>query len=123
MSQLFTEAIKDYYQQNTSLVLVPEEGDLQLDGSIESYTLSPVAPQASNDPNGIDFSSLTRINISVKAQYFNTKDDTFNFDRSFSFFKDFDQNATDLSSNEEAFVQEIFEQIILDIFNASVANW
>ena len=86
MSQLFTEGIKDYYQQNTSLALVDNDGDLQLDGSIESYTLSPVAPQASNDPNGVDFSALTRITINVKTQYINTKDDTFNFDRRFSFF-------------------------------------
>ncbi len=123
MSQVFTEAIKDYYQQNTSLSLVDFDGDLQLDGSIDSYTISPVAPTASNDPNGIDFSALTRINITVKAQYINTKDDTFNFDRSFSFFRDFDQTTTDLTGSEDAFVEEIFEQIILDIFNASVANW
>lgn len=123
MSQLFSEAIKDYYQQNTSLALVENDGDLQLDGAIDSYTLSPVAPTASTDGSGIDFSALTRITINVNAQYLNTKDDTFNFDRRFSFFRDFDQTTTDLSANEEAFVVEIFEQIILDIFNASVANW
>lgn len=123
MSQLLTEGIKDYYQQNTSLSLIDNDGDLQLDGSIDSYTLSPVAPTASGDPSGIDFSALTRITINVKTQYLNTKDDTFNFDRRFSFFRDFDQTTTDLSANEEAFVTEIFEQIIIDIFNASVANW
>jgi len=123
MSQLFTEAIKDYYQQNTSLSLVVDDGDLQLDGAIESFTLSPVAPTASNDPNGIDFSTLTRITVNIKAEYINTQDDSFDFDRRFSFFKDFDQTTTDLSANEEAFVEEIFEQIIIDIFNASVANW
>ncbi len=123
MSQLFTEAIKDYYQQNTSLALAGDDGDLQLDGSIDSYTLTPVAPTASNDPSGIDFSTLTRITINVNAQYINTKDDTFNFERRFSFFRDFDQTTTDLSANEEAFVIEIFEQIIIDVFNASVANW
>ena len=45
------------------------------------------------------------------------------FERRFSFFRDFDQTTTDLSANEEAFVIEIFEQIIIDVFNASVANW
>ena len=43
--------------------------------------------------------------------------------RSFSFFKDFNQNTEELSSNEQEFLDEIFDQIILDIFNASVANW
>ena len=31
LSQLFTEKIKDYYQQNTSLTIVQDEGDLQLE--------------------------------------------------------------------------------------------
>ncbi|MCK5368758.1 MAG: LptE family protein, partial [Cyclobacteriaceae bacterium] len=34
LSQLFTEKIKDYYQQNTSLSIVSSEGDLQLEGNI-----------------------------------------------------------------------------------------
>ena len=43
--------------------------------------------------------------------------------KTFSFYKDFNQNTEELSSNEQEFVEEIFEQIILDIFNSSVANW
>ena len=33
------------------------------------------------------------------------------------------KNEEELSSNEQEFVEEIFDQIILDIFNSSVANW
>ena len=123
MSVLFTEKLKDYFQKSTSLVLVQDEGDLQIDGTIENYTLTPVAPTA-NDERGIGYSALTRITISVKVNYVNTKDETFNYtNRTFSFYRDFDQNTTDLSANEQAFVEEIFDQIVLDIFNSSVANW
>ena len=124
MSITFTEKIKDYYQQNTSLALINEEGDLQLEGNIENYTLTPVAATASQDKNGIDLTSLTRITITVSASYTNVQDDTYDFtNKSFTFFKDFDQNKEELSANEEIFVDEIFEQIVLDIFNSSVANW
>jgi hypothetical protein len=124
MSISFTEKIKDYYQQNTSLSLINDEGDLQLEGSIENYTLTPVAATASQDRNGIDLTSLTRITITVTVTYLNVQDETYDFsDKRFTFFKDFDQNTEDLSTNEEAFVDEIFEQIVLDIFNSSVANW
>lgn len=123
MSVVFTEKIKDYYQQNTSLTLVDDEGDLQLEGEIVNYTLNPVAPSASQNSNQVDFTSLTRISITVSAAYVNTQDDQFDFDRNFTFFLDFDQNTTDLSANEDGFVDEIFEQIVLDIFNSSVANW
>ena len=122
MTTLFTEGIRDYFQQNTSLALVESNGDLQIDGFISNYTITPVAATSSGSNDGNDFSSLSRITITVSATYTNLKDATFDFDRSFSFFRDYD-NSIDLSSNEEAFVEEIFDQIILDIFNASVANW
>lgn len=123
MSINFTEKMKDYFLQNTNLILVDQEGDLQFEGSIDNYTLTPVAVSASDSQQGIDLASLTRITIYVNATYTNIYDETFDFDRQFSFFKDFDQNREDLSSNEEEFVDEIFDQIVLDIFNSSVANW
>ncbi|UXX78149.1 LPS assembly lipoprotein LptE [Reichenbachiella carrageenanivorans] len=123
MSAVFTERIKDYYLKNTSLVLVNGEGDLQLEGSIDNYTLTPVAVSANEDPSKVDLTSLTRITIFVSATYANLEDDQFDFDQTFSFYKDFDQNREDLSANEEEFVNEIFDQIIFDIFNSSVANW
>ena len=60
LSQLFTEKLRDYFQQNTNLALVPEEGDLQIEGRITRYTTNPVNSRASDDPDGIDFASLTR---------------------------------------------------------------
>ncbi len=122
MSVLFTESIKDYYQQNTSLSLVDDNGDLQIDGYIADYTITPVSATASGNNDQADFASMSRITITVFASYINTQDDEFDFERKFSFFKDFD-NSQDISSEEQVLVEEIFDQIILDIFNASVANW
>ncbi|MCP4456981.1 MAG: hypothetical protein GY816_02980 [Cytophagales bacterium] len=121
MSQVFTEKIRDYYQQNTSLTLVDNGGDLQLDGYIANYSVTPVAPRAGSDQ--IQVSTTSRVSISVKATYVNIKNEQFDFDKNFSFFVNFDSETTDLASNEDQFVEEIFDQIILDIFNASVANW
>ena len=123
MSQQFTEKLKDYFQQNTNLTLVDENGDLQLEGAIERYDYEPVAPQASGSDNVADVASQMRLNISVDATYVNTNDDQYDFDgRSFSFFADFDADR-DPTSVEEELVDEILDQIIFDIFTASVANW
>ncbi len=122
MSVLFTESIKDYFQQNTSLRLVDDNGDLQFDGYIDNYTITPVGANASGSGRGVDFSELSRITITVYATYTNNNDHTFDFEKRFSFFKDYDQ-STDITSAEQQFVEEIFDQIIIDIFNASVANW
>ena len=124
MSVLFNEKIQDYFERNTSLTIVNENGDLEIEGSIEDFSLSPVAPTAEGGRNSQFFTGLTRLTIRVNATYLNKFDDQYNYEnKSFSFYKDFNQDTEELSSNEQEFLEEIFDQIILDIFNASVANW
>lgn len=122
MSVLFTESIKDYYQQNTSLSLVDDNGDLQIEGYIDNYTITPVSASSSGNNDQADFSTVSRITITVFASYVNTQDDEFDFEKKFSFFVDVPESE-DITSNEQQYTEEIFDQIILDIFNASVANW
>jgi len=123
LSQQFTEEIKDYYARNTSLAVVNGNGDLQLEGSIVSYQFSPVAPQATGTNEQADRAGLMRLTITVKASYVNTRDDTFDFNnKTFSFYEDFSANVNP-ATVEEGLINTIFEQIIFDIFNATVANW
>ena len=130
LEQRFTNDVRDYYQQNTSLIRVEDDGELQLEGSVTGYRISPVAPQAvSNQTNqtglgaGTDPAALTRLTITVRVSYVNTTDDSFDFkDRNFSFYQDFDNNQN-LTAIEAELIQTIYDQVILDIFNATVANW
>lgn len=123
MSQLFTEEIRDYYQSNTNLAMVPDNGDLLIEGAITRYEFVPVAPRASGSSEVADVASLMRLNITVSASYVNTFNDEYNFEnKSFTFFADFNSER-DPSSVEEELIGEIFDQIIFDIFTASVANW
>lgn len=123
MGETFTNSLKNYFIQNSSLSVVREDGELQMEGEITNYTLTPIAPTATNDANAFSTSSSTRLTITVKVTYVNTLDETMSFkDKSFSFYKDFpnDQNISDI---EESLIRQIFERLINDIFNASVANW
>ncbi len=126
LSQLFTEKIRDYYQQNTSLSIVQNEGELQLEGSIVGYNLTPMAPRASGSQNyeDTDIAALQRLTITVKVTYINIIDDSFDFDnKNFSFYADYDPEKQDFNSIESQLVEEIYDAIVLDIFNATVANW
>ncbi|MDI9357021.1 MAG: LptE family protein [Chitinophagaceae bacterium] len=124
MNILFTERLKSYFQQNTSLTVISENGDLNMEGSIENYTLAPIAPSAATGQNTVGFSSQNRITITISVSYTNTKDEAFNFtNKSFSFFQDFDPNTQSLTQNEERYLRDIFDKIILDIFNSTIANW
>jgi hypothetical protein len=119
----FTNRLKDYYQRNSSLRVVPENGQLQIEGTITDYRLSPVAPVSSGTPNLPDQAAFTRLTIVVKANYIDNQVPTNSFkDKSFSFYADF-PNTQNLISVQDQLERTIFDQILLDIFNATVATW
>ena len=123
MGQTFTNQLKNYFIQNSNLSVVASEGELQLEGEISDLRLTPVAPVSSGSDNGFATASSTRVTITIKATYVNTLDETMSFkDKTFSFYRDF-PNETNFSDIEEQYTRDIFERIINDIFNASVANW
>lgn len=123
MGQTFTNEIKNYFVRNSSLSVVQQEGELSLEGEITTFSLTPIAPVSTGDPNEITSASATRLTITVKATYINTLNDQMSFkDKSFSFYKDF-PNELNVSDIEDTYVRQVFERIINDIFNASVANW
>jgi hypothetical protein len=101
---------------------VDNGGELQMEGSIASYRLTPVAPSAAQSDQSRDVADLTRLTITIKVEYVNLENEEFNFSKNFSQFADFNSDIG-LTAVESALIDEIFEQIILDIFNASVANW
>lgn len=123
LTQEFTEDLRDFYQRNTSLGLVDNDGDLQVEGSIVGYQLTPVAPTASGNNNVPDRASMQRLTITVKVDFIHTQDETQSFSKNFSFYDDYDPQTTDLSSEEPRLINVIFEAIVFDIFNSTVANW
>ena len=123
MGQTLSNELKNYFIRNTSLSVVQEQGELQLEGEITNFTLTPIAPVSTGNPEDLNSASSTRLTISVKATYINTLDDKMSFkDKTFSFYKDF-PNDLNIADVEEQYTKQIFERIINDIFNASVANW
>ena len=119
LAQTFSEKTREYFQRNSSLSLVAREGDLNLEGSIMQYNLTPVAPVGNQ---GLERAAQTRLTIGVRVKFTNTKNKEQNFDQSFSFYQDFDQSKS-FSSVEKELIESISDQIILDIFNKSLANW
>jgi hypothetical protein len=123
MAQTFTNDLKNYLIQNSNLSVVAENGELQMDGEITDFRLTPISPVTTGDDSQFNNASSTRLTITVKVTYVNTLDETMSFkDKSFSFYQDFtnDQNFTDI---EERLTKDIFARIVNDIYNASVANW
>jgi hypothetical protein len=123
LGQTFTNRLKDYFQQNSSLSVVKENGELQLEGMMSAYQISQIAPVSGGSGNVSDVAALTRLTIAVKVNYVDTIEPKNNFkDRTFSFYADF-PNTQDLNAVRESLEKKIFDQIFNDIFNATIANW
>lgn len=127
LGQTLTNKVKDYYQQNSSLRVVPANGELQIEGTIITYATAPIAPQASQGsgtnltPN---YGAQTRLTIAVRVNYVDTLEPKNSFkDRTFSFYADFDNSSSEFFAVQESLERKIFDQILIDIFNATIANW
>ncbi|AII53620.1 hypothetical protein N008_16770 [Hymenobacter sp. APR13] len=121
LAQRFTEDFKDYFQRNTTLKLVPRDGDLQFEGAITAYDYAPAAIQ---NQDGIDQAGVNRLTIQVRVRYSNTKDPKQDFEQTLQSNGDFpaDQDITRINNDPTA-TRRITQNIITDTFNKSVANW
>ena len=125
--QTVTNRVKDYFQQNSSLRVVPTNGELQVEGSIVVYATAPIAPQASTG-TGVNatpnYGAQTRLTITLKVNYVDNAEPKNSFkDRSFTFYADFDNDSQNFISIQETLEKKILDQIMLDIFNATIATW
>ena len=117
LSRDLTEALRDYFTSQTSLVLVERGGDLDLEGTITGYDAGkPVAIQ------GNETAALNRMTITVSVKFTNKKDEKQNFESSFSRYQDY-PSSQPLSVVQNQLIEEINKQLVQDIFNKSVVNW
>ncbi len=116
LSQNLTDALKDKFQSQTSLKLINGTGDLDFEGEITGYSVRPVAIQ------GGDVAAKNRLTVTITMRYSNAIDPTYEFDKSFSRYEDYD-SGENLKDKEEELTAIIIEQLIDDIFNNSVVNW
>ncbi|QDH79577.1 hypothetical protein FKX85_11220 [Echinicola soli] len=123
MGQNFTESIKDYFQRNTQLELVQTNGDLQFEGAITRYSLTPQATVSTTDPNQPDRAGQMRLTIAVEVNYINLSDEEQDSKKTYSFYQDYDPRSTSVLAVETDLIDIIFENIIQDIFTSTVANW
>jgi hypothetical protein len=115
LSQRFTEKLRDVVSQQTNLTLIKQNGDLQFEGYIAEYNVSPIAISA-------DVAGQNRMTITVNVKYTNKFESSKNFEQNFTRFQDVSSDKN-ISSIEPELVQEIYRQLTEDIFNRAFNNW
>lgn len=113
----FNEEIRDIYTRQTRLDMVRQNGDLDLEGEITGYDISP---QAISSTNGM--ASETRLTIRINVRYTNNSDHDEDFERSYTAYRNFDSSKL-LTDVQDQLIDEMIKEITENIYNDTVANW
>ena len=113
----FTNKLIDLLINQTSLELVKSKGDLVYEGEIVEYRISPTTATSDNR------AAQNRLTVGVNVRFFDIKDPDADFEKRFSFYYDYPASVQLIGSQKDTAMEEIFERITQDVFNASLAKW
>jgi hypothetical protein len=117
IDRTFTLQLQDLIQNQTSLSLANNNADLIFEGEIIDFYVAPMTATAENT------AAQNRLTIAVRVRYYNTLQPEKDFERRFSFYYDYPANAQLVGGTLETAVNEIFDRLTQDIFNAALTDW
>ena len=116
LQQTFENTLLDYIAKNTRLQTTEGASDLELEGEITGYNLTPQA--VTEDA----YASMTRLTITVRVKYIDNRQENKDIDQSFSAYRDFP--ATEMLTDvQDQLCEEITKELVDLIFNATLGNW
>ena len=116
LQQTFENELLDYITRNTRLRTIDSGGDLQMEGEITGYSLSPQAVTENA------YASRTRLTIQVRVKYTDNKQEGKDIDQTFSAYRDFDSSEM-LTDVQDQLCNEISKELVDLIFNATLGDW
>lgn len=116
LQSTFENELLNYIARNTRLQVVDGGSDLQIEGEITGYNLTPQAVAESG------YASMTRLTISVRVKYTDNKEEGKDVDQTFSAYRDFPSTEM-LTDVQDQLCDEISKELVELIFNATLGNW
>ncbi|HOG19204.1 MAG TPA: LptE family protein [Salinivirgaceae bacterium] len=118
LAPLLSEKLNDQIMSATSLISARVDGDMQFEGTVVGYSISPVALQGGE----VTVAAKNRLTITIKVKFQNRYEPKNDFETNFSQYEDFD-SGVDLISVEQTLTEQIVEKLVTDIFNKAFVNW
>ena len=115
MEAMFNNKLQDKYANSTRLRLVKRNGDLQVAGEITGYDQFNKAVSADG------YSSQVQLKLTVNIRFRNNKMNQ-QWEKQFSATTQYDARQS-LATVQEGLVNEMIDDIVDQIFNATVADW
>ncbi|MDE5652554.1 MAG: hypothetical protein K2L83_07270 [Muribaculaceae bacterium] len=116
LQQEFQNQLMDAITRQTRLQIVDGNADGEMTGEITGYNLSPQAV-------GEDaYATETRLTITVHIKYTDHNNPANNIDQNFSAYRQFSSDLLLIDVQDEL-CQQICEELVDLIFNATLGNW
>lgn len=116
LTQVFNEGLKDFFIRNTKLNLTDVNPDLELEGEIVRYDLTPLSVQDNS------FAAQTRLTMAVKIRFKNNKNPQEDKEETITAYRDFDSSEM-LTDVQDRLIDELTKDIVDQIFNTTMSNW
>lgn len=116
LQQMFENELLDYIEKNTRLQTTDGNADLELEGEITGYSLSPQAVAEDG------YASQTRLTITVRIKYTNNREENKDVDQTVSAYRDFDASQM-LTDVQDQLCDKISKELVELIFNATLGDW
>ena len=116
LQQMFENTLLDYITRTTRLTTTDSASDLEIEGEITGYNLTPQAVTENA------YASKTRLTITVRVKYTDTKKEGNDINQTFSAYRDFDASQM-LTDVQDQLCEEICKELVELIFNATLGNW
>ncbi len=117
IDRTFTLQLQDLIQNQTNLNLANNNADLIFEGEIIDFYVAPISATAEQT------AAENRLTIAVNVRYYNTLEPDKDFERRFSFYYDYEGAAQLTGPTLDTAIDEIYERLTQDIFNAALTDW
>ena len=116
LSNNLSEGIRDLYSRQTRLQILRRGGDMELEGEIVDYALTPMAISADN------LSAETKLTITIKVRFTNNKAPEESFEKTYSAYQTFDSSRL-LTDVQDELCATMITELAENIYNDTVAKW
>jgi hypothetical protein len=116
LAPAFDQALRNRFIEQTRLKEVANNGDIEIEGEITGYDVQGTAVKEDA------YASRTKLTISVRVKYTNHKEANSDVEQTFSAFQEYDAGRS-LDEVQDALIRDIVDEIIDQIYNATVGNW
>lgn len=116
LSNNLSDAIRDIYQRQTRLEVLRRGGNLELEGEITGYTLTPMAVSADS------YAAETKLTLTVRVRFTNNVAPEESFEKTYSAYQTFDSSRM-LDEVQDELCNTMITEIAESIYNDTVAKW